>query len=313
MKAIITAEFSDDAEQRLRRLGVEIRRAGWGTTGQALAEGELAALARDATIVITEHDPVTRTTMESCPDLRLIVSCRGTPVGIDQDAAAERGITVLNTPARNADAVADFTIGCLIDAVRHISRSDRHHRSVGWNVGDQMPYSHFRGRELRNLTLGIVGFGAIGQKVADRARKGFEMEVLVTTRSPVTYEGVQQVELDSLLQRADVVSLHCPLTDQTHHLLDATTLPMMKRGSYLINMARGAVVDTGALLAALRTGHLAAAVLDVYDPEPPPATSELFTTPGLTLTPHLAGASHDVVDHHSRMAVDHIERWIGAS
>lgn len=311
MKAIITAEFTNDAEQRLRDLGIETQRAGWGTTGQALAERDLVVLARDATIVITEHDPVSRTVMQACPDLQLIISCRGTPVGIDQEAAAERGITVLNTPARNADAVADFTIGCLLDAVRHISRSDRHHRSVGWSVGDQMPYLHFRGRELRNLTLGLVGFGAIGRKVADRARNGFEMEVLVTTRSPIEYEGVEQVDLESLLRRADVVSLHCPLTEQTHHLIDASALQMMKRGSYLINMARGAVVDTSALLVALRTGHLAAAVLDVYDPEPPLPSSELFTTPGLTLTPHLAGASQDVVDHQSRMTVDHIERWIG--
>lgn len=310
MKAVITAEFSDEAEQRLLNLGFTTHRAGWGVTGQPLHENELVDLVGQAAVLITEHDPVSRALIESCPQLGLVVSCRGTPVGIDTEAAAENGVTVMNTPGRNADAVADFTIGCILDAVRHISASDRHHRRSGWTVSEQMPYLHFRGRELSKLTLGIVGLGAIGQKVAKRALHGFEMKVLATTRSPVGFEGVEEVGLDTLLSRADVVSLHCPHTDETHHLIDGRALSKMKRGSCLINVARGAIVETDALLHSLQTGHLSAAVLDVYDPEPPARTSELFATPGLTLTPHIAGASQDVIDHHSSMAVDCVERWL---
>lgn len=127
MKAVITAEFTHSQEHRLHSLGITTVRTGWGATGEPIDELQFIEAARDATFLITEHDPVTRNLIEACQQLRLIISCRGTPVSIDLEAAERHDITVLNTPGRNADAVADFTIGCIINAVRHISASAWQH------------------------------------------------------------------------------------------------------------------------------------------------------------------------------------------
>lgn len=310
MIAIVAAEFSAEAEATLAKLGVETVRAGWGVSGTPAAEAEFMEIVKDATILITEHDHITEAVIDAAPDLRLIISCRGTPVDIDFEAAQRRSIPVLSTPARNADAVADFTIGLMIDVVRHISRSDRHHREHGWMVDGEDPYLWFKGRELSHLTLGIIGLGATGQKVASRARLGFNMNVLAHTRTPRHIVGISEVDLPTLLGEADVVSLHCPSTEKTRHLINSETLALMKPGSYLLNLARGEVVDTSSLIAALRSGHLAGAAIDVFDPEPPAPDDPVFTTPNLTITPHLAGASDDVVLHHSDMAVAHVEQWL---
>lgn len=314
MKTVITAEFTHAEELHLNQLGLVTERAGWGVTGEPLPQADLIAALCDAAVLITEHDAVTREVVEACPSLRLVVSCRGTPVGIDLAATVTAGIAVVNTSARNADAVADFTIGCIINAVRHITTSDRHHRTHGWNVDGRMPYLCFRGRELRNLSLGLVGLGAVGERVAKRARLGFDMRVMATTRRQHNLVGVEQVDLPTLLRESDVLSLHCPLTEDTRGLIGRDEISQMKPGSYLINVARGAVVDTDAVLAALHSQHLAAAVLDVYDPEPPPSSSSsnLFDAPRLTLTPHIAGASDDVVQNHSRSAVALIEDWLAS-
>ena len=310
MKIVIAAEFTHSEEDRLNELGFETLRNGWGATGKTMVETELIDALVNASVLITEHDEVTRAVIEASPSLELIISCRGTPVGIDIDAANEHAISVSNTPARNADAVADFTLGCIINAVRQIATSDRHHRAHGWAVNDKMPYLHFRGNEMRNLTLGLVGLGAIGERVAKRARLGFDMRVLATTRTPQEIDGVSEVDLATLLRESDIISLHCPLNDSTRGLIGQPEIDQMKPGSYLVNLARGEIVDTNAMITALKSGHLAAAVLDVYHPEPPDPTHELFDTPGLTLTPHIAGASEDVVRNQSRSAVTQLEQWL---
>ena len=304
MKALVTAELTDDGQRRLEALGYDVVRAGWGTTRQALDRDAYLAAAAGSHLLVTEIEVVDATVLDALPDLRLVATARGGPVNVDLDACAARGIPVVFTPARNADSVADFTIGLLLSVVRGISASERHLRSAGWHVDGELPYLHFRGPELAGRTLGVVGYGAIGRRVAQRARDGFGMQVLF---SDPLVEG--STPLEDLLAASDVVSLHCPRTPATRGLLDAAALARMPRGSYVLNTAGGGIVDEQALLDALSSGHRAGAALDVFATEPLPAGSPLLDAPGLVLTPHLAGAADDVVRHHTEMIVGDVERW----
>lgn len=304
MKALVTAELTDDGQRRLEALGYDVVRAGWGTTRQALDADAYLAAAAGSRLLVTEIEVVDAAVLDALPDLRLVATARGGPVNVDLAACAARGIPVVFTPARNADSVADFTIGLLLSVVRGISASERHLRSEGWHVGGELPYLHFRGPELAGRTLGVVGYGAIGRRVAQRARDGFGMRVLF---SDPYAEG--STSLESLLEASDVVTLHCPRTPATRGLLDAPALARMSRGSYVLNTAGGGIVDEAALLNALTSGHLAGAALDVFATEPLPADSPLLTAPNLVLTPHLAGAADDVVRHHTEMIVGDVERW----
>ncbi len=304
MKALVTAELTDDGVRRLESLGYEVHRAGWGVTRHALDAPALRAAAAGCALVVTEIETVDVALLDAVPELRLVATARGGPVNIDLQACAARGIPVVSTPGRNADSVADFTIGVLLSLVRGIGAGERHLRCEGWLVGDELPYLHFRGPELAGLRLGLVGYGAIGRRVEQRGRDGFGMRVQHTDpASPAS------VPLESLLADSDVVSLHCPRSDATRGLMDAAALARMKPGSFLLNTAGGGIVDEGALVAALESGRLAGAALDVFATEPLPRGSPLLTAPNLLLTPHLAGAALDVVRHHTDMICRAVERW----
>lgn len=304
MRALVTAELTDDGQRRLEALGYEVVRAGWGTTRQALDRDAYVAAATGCALLLTELEVVDAAVLDALPEVRLVGTARGGPVNVDLAACAARDVPVLFTPARNADSVADFVLGALLSLVRGIGTSERHLRDEGWHVGGELPYLHFRGPELSRLTLGLVGFGAIGRRVAQRAEGGFGMRVLWS--DPVV-DG--SLPLDALLEQSDVVSLHCPRSPATRGLLDAAALARMPRGSYVVNTAGGGIVDEDALVASLRSGHTAGAALDVFAAEPLPRDSALLTAPNLLLTPHLAGAALDVVRHHTEMLVGDVERW----
>jgi D-3-phosphoglycerate dehydrogenase / 2-oxoglutarate reductase len=301
VRALVTAEVTDDGVRRLQGLGYDVERAGWGTTRQALGAADYRAAAAGAQLLLTEIEVVDAAVLDACPDLRLVGTARGGPVNVDLAACAARGVPVLFAPARNADSVADFTVGLVLSLVRGISAAERHLRAEGWHVGGELPYLHFRGPELAGRTLGVVGYGATGRRTAQRLRDGFGMRVLL--HDPYV-EG--SVPLDDLLQRSDVVTLHCPRAPETRGLVDPYR---MRPGSYLVNTAGGGVVDEEQLVAALEAGHLAGAALDVFAAEPLPAESPLLRAPGLLLTPHLAGAALDVVRHHTEMLVGDVERY----
>lgn len=307
-RALVTAEWTDDGERRLRALGYDVVRSGWGSTRQPLDADALVAAATGAELLVTEIERVDAAVLAALPALRLVATARGGPVNVDLAACAARGIPVVYTPARNADSVADFTLGLLLCLVRGISAAEQHLRSSGWLVGAgdaaELPYLHFRGPELAGLTLGLVGYGAIGRRVAQRARDGFGMRVLHC--DPVA-DG--STDLPGLLAAADVVSLHCPRSPDTAGLLDAAALARMKPTAYLINTAGGGIVDEAALVAALSQGRLAGAALDVYGTEPLPRDAPLLRAPRLLLTPHLAGAAYDVVRHHTDLICADVERW----
>ena len=304
VRALVTAEFTDDGVRRLRALGYEVVRAGWGVARQQLDRDALVAAAQGAELLLTEIEAVDADVLAALPALRVVGTARGGPVNVDHEACAARGIPVFWTPARNADSVADFVLGVVLSLTRGIAEGERHLRGEGWLVGDELPYLHFRGPEMAGLVLGVVGHGAIGRRVAQRAREGFGMQVLV--HDPLQERSVSLAEL---AERADVLTLHCPRTEQTKGLVDAALLARMRPSSYVVNTAGGGIVDEPALIAALRAGRLAGAALDVFGTEPLPRDSALLTTRGLLLTPHLAGAADDVVRHHTEQLCDAVELW----
>lgn len=208
---------------------------------------------------------------------------------IDVAAATRRGIPVGNTPGILTDATADFAFALLLAAARRVVEGERYVRQGKWKTWGP---SLLLGVDIAGATLGIVGYGRIGQAVARRAR-GFDMRILYYDPSPppVCDPPAESVDLETLLRTADFISLHTPLTEQTYHLINEKTLAMMKPTAVLVNTARGAVVDPAALYKALKEGWIFAAALDVTEPEPIPMDDPLLTLDNLILAPHIASAS----------------------
>jgi len=218
---------------------------------------------------------------------------------------------VVHTPGRNADSVADFAIGVMLMLARDIARGQSHLRANGWMVDGELPYFHFRGPELGGKTLGLIGCGAVGRKVAQRAQ-GFEMEIL--GYDPFIQQSqlgnlIQLVSLDELMAQSDFVSLHAHLTADNRGMLGTRELSLMKPSAYLINTARAGLIGEDALYEILQNKRIAGAALDVFWREPLNPPNRWFDLDNVLLTPHLAGASLDVITHHSRMVVEDLERW----
>lgn len=304
MLAVVTAEWDETGTARLRELGFDVVRAGWGVTRQALDRDALVDVARDAAVLLTELEVIDAAVLDALPALQLVGTARGGPVNVDLEACRARGIPVLFTPARNADSVADFTVGLVLALLRGLPAADRHLREKGWEVGGELPYLHFRGPELGRLVVGVVGHGACGSRVAQRVRLGFGSTVLV--HDPALPGSLPLAEL---AERSDVLTLHCPRVPATRGLVDAALLARLRDTSYVVNTAGGGIVDEDALCDALDAGRLAGAALDCFATEPLPRDSRLLRTPRLLLTPHLAGAADDVVRHHTAMLVDDVTRW----
>lgn len=243
------------------------------------AREELLELSADADALICMlSDRVDTVLLDAAPRLRAIANFAVGFDNIDVAAAQARGIAVGNTPDVLTDATADLTFALLLAAARRLAEAERVVRDGAWRTWEP---AGLLGMELRDARLCIVGGGRIGRAVAQRA-SGFGMVVTIVGRRD---------DLGAALAQADVVSLHCPLTEQTHQLIDAHALRQMRPGSILINTARGQLVDQPALREALMSGHLAAAALDVTDPEPLPATDPLLAAPNLVVLPHIGSAT----------------------
>ncbi|HSJ23225.1 MAG TPA: phosphoglycerate dehydrogenase [Longimicrobiales bacterium] len=255
-------------------------------------KGEDLALAlADADAVIVRSS--TRITRESLTHARRLQVIGRAGVGVDNidiDAATERGIAVLNAPSGNTISAAELAFALILACVRRVPAADRSMKAGEW---DRKSYT---GTELYGKTLGLVGAGRIGGEVARRAR-GFGMRVVafdpfLSAERAEALE-IELCELDDVLRRADVVSLHVPLTDTTAGLIGAEQMAMMRPGSYIVNAARGGVLDESALADAVRSGHIAGAGLDVFAEEPLPADHPLRSLDGAVLTPHLGAATEE--------------------
>jgi glyoxylate reductase len=240
-------------------------------------------------------DPVDAGLIGAAPRLRAISNYAVGVDNVDLDAAAARGIPVGNTPDVLTESTADLALALMLGIARRLAEGERFVRAGEWATWEP---DLMLGRDLHGATVGIVGYGRIGRAVGRRL-EGFGCEVLTHTRSG-------GVSLGELLERSDFVTLHCPLTPETRGLIGAGALRRMKPTAYLVNTARGPVVDTGALAAALTAGELAGAALDVTDPEPLPGDHPLLGAPNLLVVPHIASATHATRGRMAGIAVDNL-------
>jgi len=280
----------DDAELggALYAAGLEVRLA--PKRGERSPE-ELAVLLEGAIGAIVSTDPFTAGVLAGASELRVIARVGVGYDSIDTTAASAHGVQIATTPGCNDHVVADHTVGLMLALLRRIPELERDVRHGGWSrTGRWAP------RQLTGCTVGVVGAGAIGRRVADRLA-GFDVELLV--HDPALGDG--SIALDELLARSHVVSLHCPLLPSTHHLINADTLRVMRPDAVLINAARGPIVDQRALVDALQTGVIAGAALDVFEVEPPTG-SPLLTMDNVVLSPHVAGISTASVAEMTRRA-----------
>ncbi|TIV10777.1 MAG: oxidoreductase, partial [Mesorhizobium sp.] len=242
--------------------------------------------------------------MQRLPGLKLVAVSRGGPINIDMAAARTHGIRVVNVPGRNASAVAEFTIGAILAETRLIRVGHEALRKGEWR-GD-LYRADRTGRELSEMTVGVVGYGNIGTKVV-RLLRAFGCRILVCDpyvqlSAEDRNAGVELVALDDLLGRSDVVTIHPRVTEETRGLVNKDTIARMKPGVIFINTARGPLVDYDALYDALASGQIASAMLETFAVEPVPADWPLLQLPNVTLTPHIAGASVRTVTYAAEQA-----------
>ena len=245
----------------------------------------------DAAIVLLQ-DPITRRVMEANPNLRIVSNFAVGTNNIDVAAARELGVTVTNTPGVLTEATADLTLALILAVTRRIVEGDHETRTLGRCEWEPLK---LLGASLQGKRLGIIGMGRIGTAVATRAR-AFGMEVLGVRRGD---------SLDELLTTSDIVSLHAPLTQETHHLLDAASLARMKPGAYVINTSRGALIDEEALCDALERRHLRGAALDVYEHEPE-VNPRLLSMKNVVLAPHIGSATEEARNAMARIAATNV-------
>ncbi len=257
---------------------------------------DLTERARDAEGLLSLlTDPIDADLIAACPKLRAISNYAVGVDNVDLAAATARSIPVGNTPGVLTDSTADLALALMLGVARRIVEGDAFVRAGEWVTWEP---GLLLGHDLHGASVGIIGFGRIGQAVARRL-EGFGCEVLHTSRSG-------GLALGDLLERSDFVTLHCPLTEETRGLIGAEALRRMKPSAYLVNTARGPIVDTDALRTALEQGEIAGAALDVTDPEPLPADHPLVGAPNLTVVPHLGSATHATRELMADMAVDNL-------
>ncbi len=253
---------------------------------------ELPARIAGADIVLCNKTPMTAEVMATAPNLRYVGLFATGYNNVDLAYARAHGITVCNVPGYSTDAVAQHTFAFILALVNRVGEYNATVAAGDWVRSRTFSYFPLPLSELAGKTIGIVGYGAIGRRVADIA-KAFGMAVLVYTRRPCGDPTVEQVTLDDLLSRADIVTLHCPLNEQSAGMMDAAAFARMKQGAIFINTARGPLVDEAALRAALDSGHLLGAGLDVLCREPMDADCPLLGAPRCLITPHIAWAGRE--------------------
>ncbi|MCS5637642.1 MAG: D-glycerate dehydrogenase [Myxococcota bacterium] len=267
--------------------------------------GQLAQELREAEgLLCLLSDAVDEELMEAAPRLRVISSYSVGVDHIDLEAATRRGIPVGNTPGVLTETTADLAFALLLAAARRVVEAGDFLRRGDWSQA-RWEIDAFVGRDLHGATLGVVGLGPIGQAVARRAQ-GFGMEVLGWSRSGREVAGVRGVALEELLGASDFVSIHVALAPATRGLIDAAALASMKEGAVLVNTARGGIVDEVALAQALRSGHLGAVGLDVFEREPAGSDHPLIAFPNAVLTPHIGSASAGTRIRMAELAVENL-------
>jgi glycerate dehydrogenase len=264
---------------------------------------DIVARSQGAAVLLTNKTPLGADTLAQLPELRYVgVLATGYNV-VDVAAARARGVAVANIPAYGTASVAQHVFGLLLELTQHTGRHAQSVRGGEWARSPDWCYWKGPLVELAGLTLGIVGTGRIG-RAAGHIGEAFGMKVVYAGRAG------GRAELEQVFRTADVISLHCPLTDDTRHLVNTTTLGWMKPSAFLINTSRGPLIDEPALAEALNAGRLAGAGLDVLSAEPPPAGHPLFTAKNCLITPHLAWATHAARARLLATAVENVRAFL---
>jgi len=262
---------------------------------------EVARAVAGQDVLIVHGAPVSSEVLDAGP-LRLVCCARGGPVNVDVRAATERGIPVVNTPGKNAEAVAELTIAFALLLIRAVPRASRSLMERGSFAESVFEGGEFFGREAASVTLGLVGLGRVGREVAARARLlGFT--VLGYDPQVAQADGVELVPLDALLERSGIVSLHARATPENRHMFGGPEFARMRPGAYFINTARESLVDEAALGAALSRGTLGGAALDVLDRPPAGSRHPLLGLPNILVTPHIGGATAETLTRGAQRAV----------
>lgn len=266
-------------------------------------EDTLIERAKDADIIALSNIKISKRFLDSCPNLKMISVAFTGVDHIDMTTCRERDIIVSNAAGFSNESVAELAIGMMISTYRKIAWGDSITRMGGAR-------ENFLGTELNGKTVGIIGCGSIGQRVAEIC-KAFGCKVLAYNRNPKEINNITFTDKDSLLKESDIISLHTPLTEETKNLIDSREFNLMKTSAILINTARGPVVNKDALYDALHNDKIAGAATDVYDKEPPLDSSDiLLKAPNLLMLPHLAYATNESFEKRLQIVIDNIHLWL---
>ncbi|VVB62101.1 Glyoxylate reductase [uncultured archaeon] len=319
MKALITAPFHEAGFSILKKY-MDIIYENWRETGILYRDSHdyIEKINKEkADVLITEGDMIDEDVLSSC-NIKIIGICRGYPDNVNMDIATQKRIPVFFTPDRNADAVADLTIGLMLCQLRQITNSDRLLRSGTFFVdtGEALAnlYRRFMGWELGGKTVGIIGLGGVGFRVAQRLKFGFNAKILIfdpyIDEKKIKEVDGKRVELETLLKESDLVSLHAKVTGENIGMIGEKELKLMKPTAYLINTARAALVDEDALFEALKEKRIAGAGLDVFGSEPVDSDNRFLPLDNVTVTPHAGGSTYDAEIRQSLMIAQDIENYL---
>ena len=316
MRAFITASISDEVLEELKKK-MDVTYESWRETGNIYFDvKEMKEKLNGYDIFITVADDLKKAELFETTNLKLIASCRGDPFNINLEAATENKIPVIYTPLRNVVAVAELTVGLIISLARNLTQLDKFLHSDNFEVIDFEDwikcYNMFIGSELLDKTVGIIGFGQIGQRVAERL-KPFNVNLLVYDPyvADETVENYgEKTEIDTLMKKSDFVTIHAASTDDNDNLVNRERINMMKNTAFLINMAKGSLVDYEYLYEALKERIIAGAALDVFPMEPLDEDNEFLELENVIVLPHIGGNTTEVIHRQSKMLLDDIGTWL---
>ena len=313
MKILVTAPYHEQGLLELKLNFGDIIYKPWKENDRAFNEQELLHLLyeTEAEALITEHDHVTERVINENAHLQYIGVCRGTPSNVALDAATLHKIPVFYTPARNAQAVVEMFIANTITFMRHIIPGMNWLKERKWEAGAHTSYLQFKGSELAGKTIGLIGFGAIGQLIA-KLVEGYPCAIqyydpyVDASRFP----SYKKLSLEEVFASSDIVSVHLPVTGETKQLIDESLFKLMKPEALFVNTARAVVVNRHDLYDALSQQKIKGAILDVFDNEPPDELDyKIIDLPNVMATPHIAGATFEVEDHHVRILNQALIEW----
>lgn len=317
LKALITAPFSELGLKTLRDAKLDLQYQSWLETGKLYMGDSLAKVINQGgyEIVVVEGDEVKEDVIEKT-SLKLIGCVRTGPNNISVAAATKKKIPVISAPGRNTVAVAELAIGLMLAVARKVVSSGHFIRNDYYvdDFGDfARMYKTLMGVELYGRTVGIIGLGAIGFEVAKRLQ-AFGARLLVydpyANQARMKQVGAEQVGLDDLMKRSDIVTIHCPPTEETRGMVGAKQIAMMKKTAILINTARASITDENALLEALKSGAIAGAGLDVFTIEPVDSDNVFLGLDNVVITPHMGGNTRETIDRQSMMVANDIVAFL---